>query len=608
MAWQFNSEGMGAAIGRGIKEADEYIDRRKDRAEDVRLKKGATRAELEAQALLAMKGYRKPEFDEEGIFKTFGENPEARERNLPILKGQLPQFFEKKIQEAKPFEVLSPKEEPLDDLTAKINAEQRRRNAAGDLRPVTMADVSGPSAIAPTAPVSPAPPPAPAGPPPLLANPDAAKQDLEREKLVFKASGDAIKAKGAAAEADSITVGNKVEKGAGPKGEDVQYASKTGVSFDDGVNVDTTVSPEQPEIKDTFNPTPEMMADIQNRAMSAPQRDADVLVPNATIPAPIREILGLPETGQTPTSLLKALLDFKKPAASSVDKTLPPGTYDAISEIEAGIPLSVAARKLTMQQKAPLSPGQAAELRSAEARRIAREQKDAQIGIQESDRQEKKTQAQEKKQKAIAEGAKTAGFVTSNVDKILDILDKNPRAVGPWRGKLSALPGTDAQRVNDILETIKANASFDKLQAMREASPTGGALGQVSDFENKLLQATMGKTVPDMNAGDLRENLEKIKEIYGKFQAYDPQENSGREPKGGGESSGDFKQTPEERGLLTLQAETSAYMKAVDESKKNASEKRILKKKAADNFLEKSKKYTGGAGIPWGRKDGSEVP
>jgi hypothetical protein len=49
-------------------------------------------------------------------------------------------------------------------------------------------------------------------------------------------------------------------------------------------------------------------------------------------------------------------------------------------------------------------------------------------------------------------------------------------------------PGADAQAK---LETLRAKVGFSALQTMRDMSKTGGALGQVSDFENRLLQNSM---------------------------------------------------------------------------------------------------------------------
>jgi hypothetical protein len=54
---------------------------------------------------------------------------------------------------------------------------------------------------------------------------------------------------------------------------------------------------------------------------------------------------------------------------------------------------------------------------------------------------------------------------------------------------------------------------FDELQAMRDASPTGGALGQVSDFENRQLQALRGNIEAAQSAAQLRDNLERLKQF-----------------------------------------------------------------------------------------------
>ena len=75
---------------------------------------------------------------------------------------------------------------------------------------------------------------------------------------------------------------------------------------------------------------------------------------------------------------------------------------------------------------------------------------------------------------------------------------------GSW---LKSLPATDALTLSGYLDTIKANVGFDKLQQMREDSPTGGALGQVSDFENKMLQAVKGSLEQKLSPSQLKANL-----------------------------------------------------------------------------------------------------
>lgn len=51
------------------------------------------------------------------------------------------------------------------------------------------------------------------------------------------------------------------------------------------------------------------------------------------------------------------------------------------------------------------------------------------------------------------------------------------------------VPGTRAFDLSKKLESIKANLGFAELQAMRDASPTGGALGSITERELSLLQS-----------------------------------------------------------------------------------------------------------------------
>jgi len=55
---------------------------------------------------------------------------------------------------------------------------------------------------------------------------------------------------------------------------------------------------------------------------------------------------------------------------------------------------------------------------------------------------------------------------------------------------LGKLPTTEARYFAGQLNTLKSNIAFNELTAMREASKTGGALGQVSDREGRLLEAS----------------------------------------------------------------------------------------------------------------------
>jgi hypothetical protein len=77
---------------------------------------------------------------------------------------------------------------------------------------------------------------------------------------------------------------------------------------------------------------------------------------------------------------------------------------------------------------------------------------------------------------------------------------------GPWASFLANFP-TQANELAGIIGTIKARSAFQELQEMRDNSPTGGALGQVTDSEREALGSATA-TLDQRSAPDvLRRNL-----------------------------------------------------------------------------------------------------
>lgn len=101
-------------------------------------------------------------------------------------------------------------------------------------------------------------------------------------------------------------------------------------------------------------------------------------------------------------------------------------------------------------------------------------------------------------------------FLEGLIDKAAE--QSGPLTTGIIGASSKAIPGTPAYDLSATVDTIKANIGFDKLQAMRDASPTGGALGQVSEMENRLLQATLGNLETSQSPAQFRENLQLVKE------------------------------------------------------------------------------------------------
>jgi hypothetical protein len=73
------------------------------------------------------------------------------------------------------------------------------------------------------------------------------------------------------------------------------------------------------------------------------------------------------------------------------------------------------------------------------------------------------------------------------------------------------LPGSNANDVAAAIETVVSSIGFDRLQAMRDASPTGGALGQVSERELGQLNASIGNLRQSQSLGQFKSNLAIVK-------------------------------------------------------------------------------------------------
>jgi len=102
-----------------------------------------------------------------------------------------------------------------------------------------------------------------------------------------------------------------------------------------------------------------------------------------------------------------------------------------------------------------------------------------------------------------------ANVVMGAIDEALPEINNFTAGIGG--ATLRNVPGTQAYNLDKTIDTIKANVGFQALQAMRNASPTGGALGQVSENENKLLQSTLASLDTGQSPEQLKANLNKVK-------------------------------------------------------------------------------------------------
>src|SRR5690606_19270004 len=72
------------------------------------------------------------------------------------------------------------------------------------------------------------------------------------------------------------------------------------------------------------------------------------------------------------------------------------------------------------------------------------------------------------------------------------------------------IQGTPTHDFARDLETLKAAIGFNELQQMREASPTGGALGQVSEMEILFLQSAWASLEQSQSPEQFRRNMQIV--------------------------------------------------------------------------------------------------
>lgn len=129
-----------------------------------------------------------------------------------------------------------------------------------------------------------------------------------------------------------------------------------------------------------------------------------------------------------------------------------------------------------------------------------------------AEREQKLTDAASKKDKAKESVRDKADLVLSKVDEALG--DVNWATSGFVGGNIGRIKGTPAYNLDTTIDTIRANLGFGALQEMRDNSPTGGALGQVTEQELKLLSSTVSSLDTGQSPEQLRRSLQKIKTYY----------------------------------------------------------------------------------------------
>jgi len=130
--------------------------------------------------------------------------------------------------------------------------------------------------------------------------------------------------------------------------------------------------------------------------------------------------------------------------------------------------------------------------------------------------------AKEKETRRREQETRAADLMVDEIDRAFERISPSREGV-PATGKPGALmaaapsfikAGSNRAQLESIVETITANIGFNRLQQMRANSPTGGALGNVSDGERRALNATAGNLDPSQPDYMFAYNLSRLYNQY----------------------------------------------------------------------------------------------
>jgi hypothetical protein len=110
------------------------------------------------------------------------------------------------------------------------------------------------------------------------------------------------------------------------------------------------------------------------------------------------------------------------------------------------------------------------------------------------------------------QNALVGGVVMADADRILHLVDNASLPTTGMGGSfLSTVGGTAANDVRALVDTLKANVGFQELNKMRQASPTGAALGAVQVEELRMLQATIANMEQSQSKEQFKDNVRRVK-------------------------------------------------------------------------------------------------
>jgi hypothetical protein len=124
-----------------------------------------------------------------------------------------------------------------------------------------------------------------------------------------------------------------------------------------------------------------------------------------------------------------------------------------------------------------------------------------------------------RKQELLANQNSTIGLANYTLKNVVDSRDSaqkllnNPEYLKALSGvtapALAKVPGTTAYTANELLKNLLGRSFVNELQQMRQASPTGGAVGNVAVAEMESLSKIQSALTVGMKEGELRKQLQQ---------------------------------------------------------------------------------------------------
>jgi len=154
-----------------------------------------------------------------------------------------------------------------------------------------------------------------------------------------------------------------------------------------------------------------------------------------------------------------------------------------------------------------------------------------QIADQQRDEQKRGLEQQQEQERQASADSAARGALLKTIGGLNNIAIDADDANGWFETGTSGgfarnvLPGANAGKdLAANIQTLEAEFAFGALQAMRDASKTGGALGQVTERELDLLKSSIVNIDPGQTHESFLTNVEKARQVYlSKLAVIDPQ-------------------------------------------------------------------------------------